>query len=229
MKRAALFLTLASFVLLPRAAMAVDVGVSVYNNSFAPTPVQATTGEKVTWTWTCTDGSYGGGTNCISHNVTAFEGASFASGNKSAQGSTFSYTPTSNASIKYRCTLHSSLSGATCNGMCGAIVPDNEKPTVRIFRPASPLVTLGTPGARVNFAGDVKDNREVVAMWFRVTSLLGTGGGTFAMACPNCPMSGQNLWESDLDLAPGHYTVTANARDSSGLEGASPAITVVVI
>lgn len=226
MRRALAISMLMTVAVLPRPSVAAGAGVSIYNNSFSPVPAEATTGETVTWTWTCGDGYYGG--NCVTHNVTAYEGASFASGDKTAQGSTFSHTLTSANTIRYRCTKHSSLSGSVCQGMCGAIVRDIQRPSVRIFRPASPLVTIGAPVAPVVFAGDVKDNRETVDLWLRIERLLGTATTT-PISCPSCPMTGQRAWEQSIALEPGHYTITANARDGAGLEGRSEPITVIVL
>jgi plastocyanin len=236
MRRLLVLMMLSAVAVAPSGAHAANtVYVGVYNNQFVDPIVEARNGDTVTWSFYCRTYGYGGGSDsCDTHNVTAWSGASFSSGNILATnppGSTsWSHTRTSDETVRYRCTLHSTLTSGTCNGMCGVIEPDLRNPAVRIFRPADPLVTVGTPDATITFAGDVKDNSNVVAMWFRVTSTLGIGGGTYDLPCPGgCPFTGQRLWEAPLTLGPGHYTVTANARDQFGRVGASPPINVIVV
>lgn len=228
MKRVVLAAVACMAIVAPQGARAAEVGVGIYNNVFAPTPAEATTGETVTWQWNCGSYGYGGGGGCVAHNVTAYSGATFASPTYTGTGNSFSYTLTSASPIRYRCTLHSTLSGAACAGMCAAIEPDTRIPSVRVFRPASPLVALGTPAAAVTFAGDVKDNRATAALWLRVIPLTGPGWNV-PITCATCPAAGQFPWSASITLDPGSYTVTANARDTYGLEGRSDPITVIVV
>jgi plastocyanin len=83
--------------------------VTVENNSFSPAARTVSPGTTVNWTWdTCTSGGYGGGTSCVSHNVTFDDGVA-----SSTQGSgTYSRAFPAAGTYKYHCTIHgTSMSG----------------------------------------------------------------------------------------------------------------------
>ena len=73
--------------------------VTVQNSSFAPPAVAVKAGEKVVWTFR----------DSFSHTVTADDG-SFDSGSKSS-GATFERTFSTAGTFKYKCNIHSSMTG----------------------------------------------------------------------------------------------------------------------
>ena len=75
------------------------VEVSMKNNEMVPERVTAKVGQKVVWT---NDDGY-------PHNVTATDGADFASDNFST--GTYEYIPTKAGTIDYVCTIHSGQNG----------------------------------------------------------------------------------------------------------------------
>jgi plastocyanin len=86
------------------------VKVGVNGSHFGPATKSVPTGTKVIW-----KGISG------SHTVTAYsknwsKNASVGSGGSTA------FTFKKAGVYKYRCTIHSTLSGSTCSGMCGKIV-----------------------------------------------------------------------------------------------------------
>lgn len=78
-----------------------SVAVSIKNVKFLPHDVTAKVGQTITWT--NDDGS-------IAHNVTATDGADFASDTLNG-GDTFSYTPRKAGTIAYVCTIHNGQDG----------------------------------------------------------------------------------------------------------------------
>lgn len=199
--------------------------VSVFNNYFSPVVQEAVAGEEVRWGWTCTDGSYNGATNCITHRIVAYSGASFDSGNKSAQGSTFSYTLTQTNEIGYRCTLHSSLNGESCSGMCGRITADAKPPVPRITHSPPNSFAIGS----ANYAGDVNDNRGVAAVWMRFTNAFNGAVIDELVTGPFPSGPGVVQWSHASTIAPGLYSVKAMARDIHGNTNSSAPLTLIKI
>ena len=74
--------------------------VSIYNMAFSPSSLTVKAGTKVTWT--NNDG--------YAHTVTSDDGTSFSSGNVAGSG-TFAFTPTTPATYKYHCNIHSGMTG----------------------------------------------------------------------------------------------------------------------
>lgn len=76
------------------------VSVGIKDISFVPEEIEAKAGQKIVWT----------NNEPIPHNVTATDGADFAS-DTLQQGDTFEYTPQKAGTIKYVCTIHEGQSG----------------------------------------------------------------------------------------------------------------------
>jgi plastocyanin len=77
------------------------VNVSMKDIKFVPDAITVKVGQKIVWK----------NAEAVPHNVTAKEGAEFASENL-GQGETFQYTPTKAGTINYVCTIHSGQNGA---------------------------------------------------------------------------------------------------------------------
>jgi plastocyanin len=76
------------------------VSIGIKDIKFVPADATAKVGQKITWT----------NNENIPHNVTATDGADFAS-DTLQKGDTFEFTPTKAGTIKYVCTIHSGQSG----------------------------------------------------------------------------------------------------------------------
>lgn len=76
------------------------VGVGMKDIKFVPEKIAAQVGQKIVWT----------NNEAIPHNVTATDGADFAS-DTLQEDQTFEYTPTKAGTIKYVCTIHSGQNG----------------------------------------------------------------------------------------------------------------------
>ena len=76
------------------------VSVGMKDIRFVPESITAKVGQKIVWT----------NKEQVGHNVTAKEGADFAS-NTLQKDQTFDYTPTKPGTIKYVCTIHPGQDG----------------------------------------------------------------------------------------------------------------------
>lgn len=77
-----------------------NVSVGMKDIKFVPENISARVGQKIVWT----------NNEAIPHNVTATDGADFAS--KTMQrDDTYEYTPTKAGTIKYVCTIHTGQNG----------------------------------------------------------------------------------------------------------------------
>ncbi len=76
------------------------VSVGMKDIKFVPESIAATVGQKIVWT----------NNEDIPHNVTATEGADFAS-ETMRKGDTYEYTPKKAGTIKYVCTIHTGQNG----------------------------------------------------------------------------------------------------------------------
>lgn len=76
------------------------VSVGMVDIKFVPERVKARVGQKIIWT----------NNEAVPHNVTAREGADFAS-DTMRKGDTFEYTPTEAGTIDYVCTIHPGQTG----------------------------------------------------------------------------------------------------------------------
>jgi plastocyanin len=76
------------------------VSVGMKDIKFVPASITAKVGQKIVWT----------NNEQVPHNVTATQGADFASGTLQ-KGDTFKYTPTKAGTIKYVCTIHTGQNG----------------------------------------------------------------------------------------------------------------------
>lgn len=79
---------------------AAAVEVTMKDIKFVPHVITAKVGQKIVWT----------NDDTAAHNVTATEGADFASETVN-NGQTYEYTPTKAGVIKYVCTIHSGQDG----------------------------------------------------------------------------------------------------------------------
>ena len=78
-----------------------EVKVTMKNIKFVPEAITAKVGQKIVWE----------NTESPPHNVTATDGAEFASDTMN-EGDTFDYTPTKAGKIAYVCTIHSGQNGS---------------------------------------------------------------------------------------------------------------------
>jgi plastocyanin len=76
------------------------VKVSMKDIKFVPEKIAVKVGQKIQWT----------NDDAVAHNVTATDGADFASDTING-GGTYSYTPTKAGVIQYVCTIHSGQNG----------------------------------------------------------------------------------------------------------------------
>ena len=81
-------------------ATGATVEVGMKNIKFVPEKITAKVGQKIVWT----------NNEAIGHNVTATDGADFAS-DTLQENDTFEYTPKKAGTIKYVCTIHSGQNG----------------------------------------------------------------------------------------------------------------------
>ncbi len=77
------------------------VSVGIKNIKFVPDRTTVKVGQKITWT----------NNEAIVHNVTATDGADFAS-DSLGEDDTFEYTPKQAGTISYVCTIHSGQNGS---------------------------------------------------------------------------------------------------------------------
>lgn len=173
--------------LLPSAA-ATTHQVDVRDSFFDPSVVVAEAGDTVTWTW---QGSLG-------HNVTAHQGATFASPTQS----TGSFSATfGGGTVLYRCTIHSSLDAqGRCNGMCG-LVTDDATP------PPSPTVNEPAAGATVRSPVRISGSAQ------QATRVLIFDGD---VQRADVPVATDGGWAVQVTMSDGTHTIDAiavNARD----------------
>jgi len=76
------------------------VSVGMKDIKFVPEKIRVKVGQKIVWT----------NNESIPHNVTATDGADFAS-DTLQKDDTFNYTPTKAGAIKYVCTIHTGQNG----------------------------------------------------------------------------------------------------------------------
>lgn len=187
--------------LAPAGAAPAAKSVTVANFSFTPSSLLAAPGAAITWSWA-------GGT----HNVTAWSGAAFASGTKSAGSFSTTY---GGGTVKYRCTLHSFFgSPGACDGMCAEIHEDSTPPAAPSI--ASPAGGAST-GATVTFSGSssVDTSSVQIREGAAVLATIGASGGA---------------WSGPVTFGgSGSHTLAAVALDAQGNESAaSSAVTIDV-
>lgn len=210
-----------AFAIVP--AHAATQSVTVSSNTYSPASRQVAAGDTILWVW-----SQG------PHNVTAYSGAVFGSGNRNANAT---YTQVFGGGVlKYRCTLQSTLIGGDCEGMCGLI---NEKPLdltppeISIDSPRSGQTLVPTPrlqGGVVNpveVRGQASDNVGVLGILFRIYDTAGRPQEQPAV-CQGCSDASVQ-WRVDLNLLPGSYVAEAGASDASGNTRWSTRISFVVL
>lgn len=204
-------------------ARAATTSVSVTSNSFSPSHRQIAAGDTVLWVWAANG-----------HNVTAFSGATFASGDRDANA-TFTQTFPGGV-VKYRCTNHSTVVGGECDGMCALITErplDFTPPTVSIWRPFQGQVLTPMPrlqGGIVNpvtVDGEATDNIGVLNVMLRVYDSTGRASD-FPTTCTGCD-DDVVQWEVVLNALPGSYVVEARATDTSGNVKWSPRTSFIVL
>ncbi|MFP5225158.1 MAG: hypothetical protein ACLGH3_06370 [Actinomycetota bacterium] len=222
---AALIVCLGAIASAMAPARAATVPVNVRNNTFDPTSRVAAPGDTVAFTWL--EGQ---------HTVTAYSGASFDSGIRSAgfqMDAPFGGTP-----IRYRCTLHSQISQfGDCQGMCGVVaqqVADLTPPSVKITSPRAREVVIpqaqivgGSIDNPVVISGAASDNDRMLAVLVRYYDTLGLPK-TQTAACDGCG-SGNATFELRANLLPGSYVAEAIAIDHSGNQSTSERVPFVVL
>jgi plastocyanin len=92
-----------------QAATVAHVKVGANGNTFSPKVKSVSTNTKVVWT------NVGG-----NHTVTAYS-SNWSKKASLGSGASTSFTFKNKGTYKYRCTIHSTLSGGSCSGMCGVI------------------------------------------------------------------------------------------------------------
>lgn len=207
----AVFLGLA--MLVPGSASAHTTSLSVYNNYFSPQPGALEPGHDVTWTWGCP--GYGNENCATTHNVTAYAGASFSSGNLTRPASFTATMPTTATAVSYRCTLHSTLVGSTCSGMCGLLSLDTQRPSGSVTNPTADQVFIGAPTVAVSFAGTAEDNAGIASATLRLYDLLGAAKDYATTCSGGCGTTSQT-WAATVALAPGQYLAEVKVIDSVG-------------
>lgn len=187
--------------------------VNVSSNAFDPPGRTMAPGDRVNFQWI--DGT---------HTVTAHQGDTFDSGSR-GPGSTYAYVYPGGGPVKYRCTLHSTISQTgECNGMCGVIdedpidlLPPNvviERPTERAILTPTVQADAGELLAPVTIDGAAGDNVSVFAVSLRIYDTLGRAT-LVAAECDGCG-SRVARWVHRSYLPPGSYVVEAIAADTSG-------------
>jgi plastocyanin len=112
MKKSLVILTVLMVVLATMgAASAAPTTVKVRGVRFSPTTRSVTHGATVTWT----------NPGTMSHTVTSYS-SNWSENASLGAGGTATFTFTAPGTYRYRCTIHSTLVGMHCKGMCGRIV-----------------------------------------------------------------------------------------------------------
>lgn len=106
---AALMLVLAMAGAASGGTVTVKAGAS--GSTFSPKSKSVAKGTKVVWM----------NAGSATHTITSY-GGDWSKNKTVAPGSSTSFTFTKPGTYKYRCTIHSSVSGGVCSGMCGKIV-----------------------------------------------------------------------------------------------------------
>ena len=114
--RAAIALTIAaSFMLVlafTQVASAAVVVKATANQTFSPHKLRVHHGTKVVWKNPSSDS--------LTHTVTAYS-SNWSKNATIHPGHSTSFTFNNTGRYKYRCTIHSTLSGGVCSGMCGIV------------------------------------------------------------------------------------------------------------
>jgi len=225
-RRAAACLLAAIALLAGAPVHATTVQVNVTSNAFDPPGRTIAPGDRVNFHWV--DGT---------HTVTAYQGDTFDSGSR-GQGSTFAYVYPGGQAVKYRCTLHSTISQTgECSGMCGVLdedpidlLPPNvviERPTERAILTPAPQVDPSAPLTPIVIDGAAGDNVAVYAVSLRIYDTLGRAS-LVAAVCDGCG-SRVARWSHRAFLAPGSYVVEAIAADTSGNSRTSSRRSFIVV
>jgi plastocyanin len=226
MRRLVACLTGAVAILATVPAQATTYQVNVSSNSFDPPGRTVSPGDRLNFAWI--DGT---------HTVTAYAGDTFDSGSR-GPGSSFAYIYPGGATVKYRCSLHGTISDTgECTGMCGVIdenpidlIPPSvviERPTERAVVTPTPQVDPGEPLAPVIIEGAAGDNVSVYAVSVRIYDTLGRAS-LYAATCEGCG-SRVVRWNHRSLLPPGSYVVEAIAADASGNSRTSSRRSFIVI
>ncbi len=151
-----------AIVLFSISAKAVNIPVSVTNNTFTPMNFNAMVGDVVIWTWNS------GGSM---HNVTSFSAPITAApfGSVDMPAGTFSYTITAAGSYNYGCTIHyPMMSGSfTVTGTTGILEPSTNLLTSAYPNPFKDKITIKYSGVEsigiFNILGEKVKTIELVA------------------------------------------------------------------
>lgn len=200
--------------------------VNVTSNTFDPPARTIAPGDRVNFHWV--DGT---------HTVTGYQGDTFDSGSR-GPGATYAYVYPGGTAVKFRCTLHSTISQTgECSGMCGILdedpidlLPPNvviERPTERAVLTPSPQVDAAAPLAPILIDGAAGDNVSVYAVSLRIYDTIGRAS-VVAAECDGCG-SRVARWSHRGFLAPGSYVVEAIAADASGNSRTSSRRSFIVV
>lgn len=198
-------------------ARATTQNVIVDNFSFSPLVLRPTAGDTVTWTWA-------GG----NHNVTAYGGAAFSSGDRSEAGSMYAQA-FNGGTVYYRCTLHSFPGADGCHGMCGILTDDpnldTQPPTATISR-SDPMLFVSQPAT---FSGTATDDISVRSVELVISNFVLFTQPSRVVSVAITPGASVSWTANVSDLERGHYTVFAQATDTAGKIGQSEAINFTVL
>lgn len=217
-------LALGLALLVPGAARAHTTSILVYNNYVAPDPMLLEPGHDVKWTWSC---GYPSGPCAGTHRLVAFEGATFDSG-PLTHPATFTATMPAATTVRYRCTLHSTLSGTNCTGMCGVLSSDTQKPTGSVTSPTADQIFTGPAKKAVTFTGTAGDNLGVASVKLRIYDLLGTRRD-FDPTCAGVCTTTDRPWTATIELTSGRYLAEVDVKDVVGNGYTSPRTTFYVL
>ena len=88
----------------------VTVKAGASGSTFSPKTKSVPKGTKVVWK----------NVGTTTHTITSYS-SNWSKNTSLAKGNSTSFTFKNSGTFKYRCTIHSSLSGGVCSGMCGKI------------------------------------------------------------------------------------------------------------
>lgn len=202
--------------------------IAVGNGFFSPKVLLADPGTTVEFGWM--DGR---------HRLVAYRTTSWDSGER-ATPSTWR-VGFDGGTVRYRCTLHSTLDTAGyCNGMCGILTDDPNldvrEPTALILKPRRGEVVAPIPdvdaarvGIRipVRIEGTAWDNVGVAAVAIRLWDNAGRSFERLA-ECAACTAASVT-WGVEVSLLPGSYIVEAAAADAANNRYLTPRQTFFVV
>lgn len=190
-------------------ARAATRDVNVRNFRFEPTAQRAEAGDQVTWHFL--EGT---------HTVTAWQGAAFDSGPRAA--GTYTWDGFSGGTVRYLCTIHGSVVGDACSGMCGLLTDepvDTTPPQVAMTSPEDGSIVIAPveperlPMRRLTLRGTASDGVAVSSVTIELTNAFGS---TMEFGATSTGTPAFATWEASRDVPPGRYRARARAEDPTG-------------